>query len=199
MHLIHQKKKKKEKITSCAYSCMICGYVICIVTLLMGPQQEANGCRGPPTFKCTVCYQVISCQILAEWFSFYLYVFLKKSWLQVGHEMQVAFCLIQKYVDMQSIGAKLQIISAFSVEHVKGYIYIEADRERDVVEVCKGLCSIYSSRVVLVPKNEVLYLLSLQIKSREVSKGTWVRVKYWKYKGDLAQVVAVDDARKRPP
>ncbi|XP_058072318.1 protein RNA-directed DNA methylation 3-like [Magnolia sinica] len=164
------KKKKREKITSCAYSCMIRGYVICIVTLLMGPQQEANGCRGPPTFKC-----------------------------MVGHEMQVAFCLIQKYVDMQSIGAKLQIISAFSVEHVKGYIYIEADRERDVVEVCKGLRSIYSSRVVLVPKNEVLYLLSLQIKSREVSKGTWVRVKYWKYKGDLAQVVAVDDARKRPP
>ncbi|XP_058074942.1 protein RNA-directed DNA methylation 3-like isoform X2 [Magnolia sinica] len=115
----------------------------------------------------------------------------------VGHEMQVAFCLIQKYVDMRSIGTKLQIISAFSVEHVKGYIYIEADRERDVVEVCKGLCSIYSSRVVLVPKNEVLYLLSLQIKSSEVSKGTWVCVKYGKYKGDLAQVVAVDDARKR--
>ncbi|XP_058106374.1 long chain acyl-CoA synthetase 4-like, partial [Magnolia sinica] len=114
------------------------------VTLLMGPQQEANGCRGPPTFKCT-------------------------------------------------------IISAFSVEHVKGYIYIEADREREVVEVCKALCSIYSSRVVLVPKNEVLYLLSLQIKSSEVSKGTWVLVKYGKYKGDLAQVVAVDDARKRPP
>ncbi|XP_058111524.1 uncharacterized protein LOC131254827 [Magnolia sinica] len=139
MHLIHPKKKRREKITSCAYSCMICGYVICIVTLLMGPQQEANGCRGPPTFKCTV-----------------------------GHEMQVIFIL------------KL-------IGNVKSLRYFLADVEHFYF--------------FFFP----FYMLSRLIRNgtnfqnSEVSKGTWVRVKYGKYKGDLAQVVAVDDARKRPP
>lgn len=42
---------------------------------------------------------------------------------------------MQKYVDMKLLGSKLPIISAFSVEHIKGFIYIEADRQGDVYEV----------------------------------------------------------------
>ena len=42
---------------------------------------------------------------------------------------------MSKYVDLQSVGTKLQIISAFSVEHVKGFIYIEADKQCDINEV----------------------------------------------------------------
>ena len=42
---------------------------------------------------------------------------------------------MQKYVDLQSLGTKLQIISVFSVEHVKGFIYIEADKQCDINEV----------------------------------------------------------------
>ncbi|RVW97641.1 Protein RNA-directed DNA methylation 3 [Vitis vinifera] len=52
----------------------------------------------------------------------------------VGRERLSAFCLMQKYVDLQSLGTKLQIISAFSVEHVKGFIYIEADKQCDINE-----------------------------------------------------------------
>ncbi|XP_058110427.1 protein RNA-directed DNA methylation 3-like isoform X2 [Magnolia sinica] len=115
----------------------------------------------------------------------------------VGRERYIAFCLIQKYVDVQTLGTKLQIISAFALDHMKGYIYIEADREFDVAEACKGVSSIYPSKMSLVPKSEVPHLLSVQNQKSEVSKGTWVRVKFGVYKGDLAQVVAVDDARKR--
>lgn len=42
---------------------------------------------------------------------------------------------MQKYVDLQSLGTKLQIISAFSLEHVKGALYIEADKQSDIAEV----------------------------------------------------------------
>lgn len=42
---------------------------------------------------------------------------------------------MQKYVDLQSLGNKLHIISAFAVEHVKGFIYIEADKQCDINEV----------------------------------------------------------------
>ncbi|GFZ14691.1 kow domain-containing transcription factor 1 [Actinidia rufa] len=115
----------------------------------------------------------------------------------VGRERHSAFCLMQKYVDLLSLGTKLQIISAFALENVKGFIYIESERQFDINEACKGICTIYSSRVASVPKNEVSHLFSVRSKCNEVSVGTWARVKNGKYKGDLAQVVVVNDARKK--
>lgn len=55
--------------------------------------------------------------------------------LQVGREKHVAFCLMQKFVDLKSLGTKLQIISAFTVDHMKGFIYIEAEKQYDINEV----------------------------------------------------------------
>ncbi|KAK4356445.1 hypothetical protein RND71_025416 [Anisodus tanguticus] len=115
----------------------------------------------------------------------------------VGREKHSAFCLMQKYVDLLALGTKLQIISAFALDHVKGFIYIEADRQFDVYEACKCICSIYSSRVVPVPMNEVSHLIAVRNKSSGISEGMWARVKSGIYKGDLAQVVAVNDARKK--
>ncbi|XP_042506641.1 protein RNA-directed DNA methylation 3 isoform X2 [Macadamia integrifolia] len=115
----------------------------------------------------------------------------------VGRERYSVFCLVQKYVDLQSLGTNLQTISAFAVEHAKGYIFIEAYREFDVIEACKGLCSIYSSRLTPVPRNEVSHLFQTRSKTNEVSVGSWARMKYGIYKGDLTQVVAVNAKRKR--
>lgn len=42
---------------------------------------------------------------------------------------------MQKYVELQSLGTKLNVISAFVVERVRGFIYIEAERQFDIVEV----------------------------------------------------------------
>lgn len=42
---------------------------------------------------------------------------------------------MQKFVDFKSLGTKLQIISAFAVERVKGFIFIEAEKQCDVNEV----------------------------------------------------------------
>lgn len=42
---------------------------------------------------------------------------------------------MQKYVDLKELGNKIHIISAFAIDHVKGYIYVEADRQSDVIEV----------------------------------------------------------------
>ncbi|KAF3945796.1 hypothetical protein CMV_027864 [Castanea mollissima] len=77
---------------------------------------------------------------------------------QVGRERNSAFCLMQKYVDLKSLGTKLQIISAFALDHIKGCIYIEADKQFDIIEACKGLTTIYSSRIATVPKNEVFLI-----------------------------------------
>lgn len=42
---------------------------------------------------------------------------------------------MQKYVDLQSMGKKPQIITAFAAEHVKGAIFIEAYKKNDIYEV----------------------------------------------------------------
>ncbi|KAL5976630.1 hypothetical protein ACLOJK_020963 [Asimina triloba] len=102
----------------------------------------------------------------------------------VGREQYLAFCLIQKYFDVQSLGTKLPMISVLALDHMKGYIYVEADRQFDVSEISPVLNS------------EVPHLLSVRDKVSEVSAGAWVRVKYGTYKGDLAQVVAVDKTKR---
>lgn len=41
---------------------------------------------------------------------------------------------MQKYIDK---GSELQIRSAVALDHLKNYIYVEADKEAHVREVCK--------------------------------------------------------------
>ncbi|KAJ0470383.1 putative ribosomal protein L2, domain 2 [Helianthus annuus] len=115
----------------------------------------------------------------------------------VGRERHSVFCLMQKYVDVEALGTKLQIISAFAVEHVKGFIYIEAEKQCDINEACKGLCNIFPSRVAAVPVSEVPHLFSVRSKYSGVSTESWARVKNGKYKGDLARVVFVDKAKRK--
>lgn len=59
--------------------------------------------------------------------------------LQVGRERLSAFCLMQKFADLKSLGTKLQILSAFAVDHMKGFVYIEAERQCDINEVTSVL------------------------------------------------------------
>ncbi|XP_062231805.1 protein RNA-directed DNA methylation 3 [Phragmites australis] len=115
----------------------------------------------------------------------------------VGRERQMAFCFMQKFVDLQRMGTKVPIITAFALDHVRGFVFVEAEKACDVTEACKGFCSVYASRITSVPAAEVPSLLSSRTKPFEISRGTWVRMKNGNYKGDLAQVVSADDGRKR--
>ncbi|KAH0861608.1 hypothetical protein HID58_089869 [Brassica napus] len=113
----------------------------------------------------------------------------------IGREKHSVFCLMHKFVELRKIGTKLRILSVFFVEHVKGFIFIEADKEQDVLEACMSLNGIYATRMMLLPKSEAPHLLTVQRKTKTFSEGTWARIKSGKYKGDLAQVVAVSDTR----
>uniref|UniRef100_J3M8P4 KOW domain-containing protein n=1 Tax=Oryza brachyantha TaxID=4533 RepID=J3M8P4_ORYBR len=115
----------------------------------------------------------------------------------VGRERQMAFCLMQKFVDLQKFGTKVPIISAFALDHARGFVFVEAEKACDVTEACKGFCTVYVSRINSVPVAEVPSLLSSRTKPFAISPGTWVRMKNGNYKGDLAQVVSADDGRKR--
>ncbi|KAG8086050.1 hypothetical protein GUJ93_ZPchr0010g8233 [Zizania palustris] len=115
----------------------------------------------------------------------------------VGRERQMAFCFMQKFVDLQKFGTKVPIISAFALDHVRGFVFVEAEKACDVTEACKGFCCVYVSRISSVPAAEVPSLLSSRTKPFTISPGTWVRMKNGNYKGDLAQVASADNARKR--
>ncbi|MCO5547748.1 hypothetical protein L7F22_001199 [Adiantum nelumboides] len=123
-----------------------------------------------------------------------------KLWMvtcKAGHEREAAVCLMQKFLDLRSQGQDLQIRSAVALDHLKGYLYVEADKEAYVKQACRGLRMIYSNKVMLVPIKEMTDVLSVESKSVELAKDSWVRVKTGIYKGDLAKVVDVDHVRQR--
>ncbi|OAY23542.1 putative transcription elongation factor SPT5 homolog 1 [Manihot esculenta] len=120
-----------------------------------------------------------------------------KLWMvkcAIGRERETAVCLMQKYIDK---GSELQIRSAIALDHLKNYIYIEADKEAHVREACKGLRNIYAQKIMLVPIKEMTDVLSVESKAIDLSRDTWVRMKIGTYKGDLAKVVDVDNVRQR--
>ncbi|KAE8684383.1 hypothetical protein F3Y22_tig00111131pilonHSYRG00086 [Hibiscus syriacus] len=60
-----------------------------------------------------------------------------KLWMvkcAIGRERETAVCLMQKYIDR---GSDLQIRSVIALDHLKNYIYIEADKEAHVREAIK--------------------------------------------------------------
>ncbi|KAG0463072.1 hypothetical protein HPP92_021548 [Vanilla planifolia] len=120
-----------------------------------------------------------------------------KLWMvkcAIGRERETAICLMQKFIDRPD----LQIRSVVALDHLKNYIYVEADKEAHVKEACKGLRTIYSSaKVMLVPIKEMTDVLSVESKAIELSRDTWVRMKLGIYKGDLAKVVDVDNVRQK--
>ncbi|KAA3453757.1 Global transcription factor group A2 isoform 1 [Gossypium australe] len=120
-----------------------------------------------------------------------------KLWMvkcAIGRERETAVCLMQKCIDK---GSELQIRSVIALDHLKNYIYIEADKEAHVREAVKGLRTIFAAKIMLVPIREMTDVLSVESKAVDLSRDTWVRMKIGTYKGDLAQVVDVDNVRQR--
>ncbi|KAI8526637.1 hypothetical protein RHMOL_Rhmol12G0011200 [Rhododendron molle] len=121
-----------------------------------------------------------------------------KFWMvkcKTGHEREAAVCLMQKYLDK---GSELQIRSAIALDHLKDYIYVEADKEAHVKEACKGMRLIHgNTKITLVPIKEMTDVVSVKSKAIDLSRDTLVRVKKGDYKGDLAKVVDVDNVQQR--
>ena len=106
-------------------------------------------------------------------------------------------CLMQKTINLSKQGKPaMQILSAISQDHLKGYIYVEAEREDYVRKALQGMRHVYHSKPSrLVPINEMVDSISVAKKEVSVVKqDSWVRMRTGVYKGDLAQVVDVNYA-----
>nr|GMD23606.1 putative transcription elongation factor SPT5 homolog 1 [Ipomoea batatas]GMD25024.1 putative transcription elongation factor SPT5 homolog 1 [Ipomoea batatas] len=117
-----------------------------------------------------------------------------KLWMvkcAIGREREVAVCLMQKCIDR---GSQLQIRSVIALDHLKNYIYIEADKE---AHACKNMRMIYPAKLMLVPIKEMSGVLSVESKAVDLARDTWVRIKTGAYKGDLAKIADVDNVKQR--
>ncbi|KAK7259917.1 hypothetical protein RIF29_25532 [Crotalaria pallida] len=56
---------------------------------------------------------------------------------------------MQKFADLKALGTKLEIISAFFVDHMKGFVYIEAEKQCHISEVPEVFY--FAQNVVLHP------------------------------------------------
>lgn len=90
----------------------------------------------------------------------------------------------------------LGILSVFSLDHVKEYIYVEAYRQSFVTNALEGFVGIFRFTITQVSPTELLQMLEKRPNDNKVLVGELVRLRQFPYRGDVGQVVSVlPDAR----
>ena len=115
-----------------------------------------------------------------------------------GKERETAFSIMKRLEERQGTKDALAITAAFERggpgSTMKGFIYVEAMRQADVMTAVDGLMNVYPrTKMMLVEIKEMPDLLRVT-KTPLLEPGAYVRLKKPpKYAGDLAQVIDVTD------
>ena len=124
-----------------------------------------------------------------------------KLWLvgcRRGKEKEAVINLMNKAIVKAQEGDPLPIYSAFASNHVRDNIYVEAFNKLHVVNAIKGMNVLYDNKITLVPISEMVDVFAMdKAKKLPIEKGSYVRIKSGDYKGDLAQIVHVEEHRGR--
>lgn len=115
-----------------------------------------------------------------------------------GKEKEAAINLLHKAMHKQGEDDPLQILSVFASNHVKDYIYVEANSMQHVIAAIRGMHMLYENQVKLVPNNEMVEVFSMDKAQKiHLKEGAFVRIRSGDYKGDLAQIVSLEEHRGR--
>ena len=123
-----------------------------------------------------------------------------KLWMvtvKQGKERETVVCLMQKAINLHKLGkGAMAIKSAAAQDHLKSYVYVEADREDHVKKALAGMRHVYHMKPIrLVPIKEMVDSITVTKKKVEnVAIGSWIRMRGGVYKGDLGRVVDVNFA-----
>lgn len=115
---------------------------------------------------------------------------------RAGKEREVVVTVLQKYFNMINTPTPILIYSCYALDHLKGIFWVEADKEAHVKQALDGLPNIYRSKIALVELQERPETLHVPTKSSDVGPGDWIRVKRGVYRGDIAQVLDVDEVKQ---
>ena len=92
----------------------------------------------------------------------------------------------------------LGIVSAFALDHVKEWFFVEAYRQLFVENALSGLDGVFRFRMAQVDPAELMQLMEKQAKrTEEIHVGDLVRFRRGVYKGDLGKVVGFEEEGKR--
>lgn len=115
-----------------------------------------------------------------------------------GKEREVIFSITKRIEERLGTKDQLAITSAFeranSNAPIRGYIYVEAQRQADIEKALDGMLNVYPrTKMQLVEIKEMPDLLRVK-KSDPLEPGSYVRLKRpVKYAGDLAQIIDVTE------
>ncbi|KAK6860784.1 hypothetical protein PG995_004420 [Apiospora arundinis] len=115
-----------------------------------------------------------------------------------GKEREVIFSIMQRIQQKQGTKDELGITAAFERggpnSVMKGLIYVEAQRQTDILQALEGMLNVYPrTKLLLVDIKEMPDLLRVQ-KTPTLEPGAWVRLRRPpKHSGDLAQVIDITD------
>jgi transcription elongation factor SPT5 len=115
-----------------------------------------------------------------------------------GKEREAVFSIMKRIEERLGTKDELAITSAFerggTQSTMKGFIYVEAQRQADIMTALDGLMNVYPrTKMMLVEIKEMPDLLRVA-KTPSLEPGAYVRLKRPpKYAGDLAQVIDVTD------
>ena len=115
-----------------------------------------------------------------------------------GKEREVVYAITKRIEERLGTKNELLITSAFerggAQSVMKGYVYVEAQRQADVMTALDGVLNVYPrSKMELVEIKDMPDLLRIT-KTPTLEPGAWVRLKRpLKYSGDLAQVLNVTE------
>ncbi|KAI9743566.1 MAG: transcription elongation factor spt5 [Claussenomyces sp. TS43310] len=115
-----------------------------------------------------------------------------------GKEREAVFSIMKRVEERLGTKDELAITSAFeranSTAPIKGFIYVEAQRQAEIERALEGLMNVYPrTKMLLVEIKEMPDLLRVS-KTAPLEPGAYVRLKRPpKYAGDLAQVIDVTE------
>ncbi|KAH8682607.1 hypothetical protein BX600DRAFT_430478 [Xylariales sp. PMI_506] len=115
-----------------------------------------------------------------------------------GKEREVVFSIMKRVEERMGTKGELGITAAFErggpTSVMKGLIYVEAQRQNDVLQALEGMLNVYPrTKLDLVDIKEMPDLLRVQ-KTPTLEPGSWVRLRRPpKHAGDLAQVLDVTE------
>lgn len=116
-----------------------------------------------------------------------------------GKEREVIFSITKRIEERQGTRDELGITAAFErggpQSVMKGYIYVEALRQSDILVALDNMLNVYPrTKMMLVEIKDMPDLFRVQ-KTPTLEPGSWVRLKRPpKYAGDLAQVLDVTES-----
>ncbi|KAJ2767753.1 transcription elongation factor spt5, partial [Coemansia nantahalensis] len=108
-----------------------------------------------------------------------------------GKERDIVLAVGRRVLQWASSGKYKGVYSAYTRSGLSGFIYVEARTQADALAALEGIPGVFTSKLTLVPINDMIDVVKVKTHTTRLNPGSWVRVKRGNYAGDLAQVASV--------